>query len=172
MRWQVTAALLPLRRMTDRVWSAWREFWFKPADPTPLAVMRIFSGGMLFYTHLVWGMNLEGFFGPNGWQSATLVRTVQQGQLAWSFWWWVPDGMRLPVHLVCLGVLLLFMLGAFTRVTSILAYLITVSYAYRAPLANYGLDQINGIAALYLAIGPSGAVLSVDMLLGSYWCWY
>ena len=117
--------------------------------------MRILFGGMLFYTHLVWGMNLEGFFGPNGWQSATLVRTVQQGQLAWSFWWWVPDGMRLPVHLICLGILLLFMVGAFTRVTSILAYVITVSYAYRAPLANYGLDQINGIAAFYLAIGPS-----------------
>jgi hypothetical protein len=168
MRWPVTAALLHLRRAGNRVWNPWREFWFKPADPTPLAVMRILFGGMLFYTHLVWGLNLDGFFGPNGWQGEALVRTVQQGQLAWSFWWWVPDGLRLTVHLVSLGVLLLFMLGAFTPVTSVLAYVITVSYAYRAPLANYGLDQINAIAALYLAIGPSGAALSVDRLWRRY----
>ena len=168
MRWPLTAALRQLRRAGNRVWSPWREFWFKPADPTPLAVMRILFGGMLFYTHLVWGLNLEGFFGRNGWQGEALVRTVQQGQLAWSFWWWVPDGLHPVVHVVSLGVLLLFMLGALTPVTSILAYVITVSYAYRAPLANYGLDQINAIAALYLAIGPSGAALSVDRLWRRY----
>ncbi|HUE16213.1 MAG TPA: HTTM domain-containing protein [Planctomycetaceae bacterium] len=168
MRRLVIAALLKARRAASRVWRPWREFWFKPADPTPLAVMRILFGGMLLYTHFVWGLNLDGFFGPNGWQGDTLVRTVQEGQLAWSFWWWVPNGLRLTVHLVSLGILALYMLGAMTRVTSVLAYVITVSYAYRAPLANFGLDQINAIAALYLAIGPSGAVLSVDRLWRRY----
>ena len=168
MRWAVTGALSSLARAGNRLWQPWREFWFTPADPTPLAVMRILFGGMLFYTHLVWGLNLEGFFGPNGWQSETLVRMLQQDQFAWSFWWWVPGGMRLAVHLVSLGVLLLFMLGAWTPVTSVLAYLITISYAYRAPLANFGRDQMNAIAALYLAIGPSGAVLSLDRLWHRY----
>jgi hypothetical protein len=164
MRRLVTATLASSARTAGRVWSAWREFWFTPADPTPLAVMRILFGGMLLYTHIVWGLNLEGFFGPSGWQSETLVRTFQQGQLAWSFWWWVPVSLHLTVHVLCLGVLALYMFGVFTPVTSILAYLITVSYSYRAPLADFGLDQINAIAALYLAIGPSGAVLSVDHL--------
>lgn len=168
MRRVVTAAFVSVQRAAGRLWTRWREFWFKPADPTPLAVMRILFGGMLFYTHLVWGLNLEGFFGPNGWQGTDLVRAVQQDQFAWSFWWWVPDGLRLSVHLISLGVLALYTLGAFTPATSIMAYVITVSYAYRAPLANYGLDQINGIAALYLAIGPSGAVLSVDRLWQRY----
>ncbi len=162
MRRHVTTALTSIGRTAGRVWSAWREFWFTPADPTPLAVMRILFGGMLLYTHIVWGLKLEGFFGPSGWQSETLVRTFQQGQLAWSFWWCVPGSLHLTVHIVCLGVLALYMLGVCTPVTSILAYLITVSYSYRAPLANFGLDQMNAIAALYLAIGPSGAVLSVD----------
>jgi hypothetical protein len=168
MRQIVTAAFISMRRAAGRVWAPWCEFWFKPADPTPLAVMRILFGGMLFYTQLVWGLNLEGFFGHNGWQGDALVRTFQQGQLAWSFWWWVPDGFRLTVHIACLGVLVLYTLGVFTSVTSILAYAITISYSYRAPLANYGLDQINAIAALYLAIGPSGAVLSVDRLWRRY----
>ncbi len=168
MRRLVTAALTSIGHTADRVWSAWREFWFAPADPTPLAVMRILFGGMLLYTHIVWGLNLEGFFGPSGWQSEALVRTFQQGQFAWSFWWWVPGNLYLTVHIVCLGVLALYMLGVCTPVTSILAYLITVSYSYRAPLANFGLDQMNAIAALYLAIGPSGAVFSVDRLWQRY----
>jgi hypothetical protein len=149
-----------------RAWEAlshpWRRFWFEPADPTPLAVMRILFGGMLLYTHLVWGLNLEGFFGPEGWQGTTLVRALQADQFAWSFWWWTPQALHLTVHLLCLLILALFMLGAFTPVTSVLAYLITISYSSRAPMANYGLDQINGLAALYLAIGPSGQALSID----------
>ncbi len=76
----------------------------------------------------------------------------------------MPGGLHLTVHILCLAVLALFAFGVCTPLTSILAYLITVSYAYRAPLANYGLDQINAIAALYLVIGPSGAALSIDRL--------
>ncbi len=150
------------RRRALALYDPWRQFWFTPADPTPLAVMRILFGGMLLYTQLVWGLNLEGFMGADGWQSATLVRTFQSDQFAWSFWWWTPHGLHLTAHLVCLAILALFMFGAFTPVTSVLAYLITISYSSRAPMANYGLDQINGLAALYLAIGPSGSRLSID----------
>ena len=164
MRRTVRAAFPIIRRAVDRVWTPWCDFWFKPADPLPLGVMRILFGGMLFYTHFVWGLNLEGFFGSNGWQGDTLVHAFQQGSHAWSFWWYVPVGLHLAAHILCLLVLALFAFGVCTPLTSILAYLITVSYAYRAPLANYGLDQINAIAALYLAIGPSGAALSIDRL--------
>jgi hypothetical protein len=152
------------QRVWEGVWGPWRRFWFEPADPTPLAVMRILFGGLLLYTQIVWGLNLEGFLGPHGWQGETLVRTLQADQFAWSFWWWIPISLHVTVHLVCLVILAAFMLGAFTPTTSVLAYLITIAYANRAPMANYGLDQINGMAALYLAIGPSGRVLSIDRL--------
>jgi hypothetical protein len=151
-----------VRRGAHALYDPWRHFWFTPADPTPLALMRILFGGMLLYTQIVWGLNLEGFVGADGWQGATLVRTLQSDQFAWSFWWWIPHGLHLTAHIVCLAILAMFLLGAFTPVTSVLAYLITISYASRAPMANYGLDQINGLAALYLAIGPSGRRLSID----------
>jgi hypothetical protein len=161
-----------LRNRIGRAWNAvyvpWRRFWFTPADPTSLAVMRILFGGMLLYTHIVWGLNLEGFFGRDGWQGETLVRTLQSDQFAWSFWWWVPPALHFTIHVLALVILALFMLGALTPVTSVLAYLITISYAARAPMANYGLDQINGLAALYLAIGPSGRRLSIDRLVQNY----
>lgn len=158
------AARARVHRAWHAVYHPWRRFWFEPADPTPLAVMRILFGGMLLYTHIVWGLNLEGFFGPQGWQGTTLVRALQANQFAWSFWWWTPQSLYVAVHLLCLVVLGLFTLGAFTPVTSVLAYLIAISYSNRAPMANYGLDQINGLAALYLAIGPSGRTLSIDRL--------
>ena len=69
--------------------------------------MRILFGAMLLYTHLVWGLNLEGFFGPEGWQGTTLVRTLQADQFAWSFWWWIPQPWHVTVHLLCLLVLAL-----------------------------------------------------------------
>ena len=158
----IPAAVRTSARAWEALYHPWRRFWFEPADPTPLAVMRILFGAMLLYTHLVWGLNLEGFFGPQGWQGTTLVRAVQAEQFAWSFWWWIPQPWHVTAHYLCLLVLALFMLGVFTPVTSVLAYLITISYSSRAPIANYGLDQINGLAALYLAIGPSGRALSID----------
>ena len=47
---------------------------------------------------------------------------------------------------------------------AVLGYLITVSYANRVGIALFGLDDINAVLALYLAIGPSGAAYSLDRL--------
>ncbi len=168
MRRIVTTPLVVLRRSAQPAWDSWRRFWFEPADPLPLGVIRILVGGMLIYTHVIWGQDLEGFLGPDGWQSAELVRSIQRGQWSWSFWWWVPHRFFGAAHVAALVILLFNFVGAFTPVTSVLAYLITISYASRAPIANYGLDQVNGIASLYLAIGQSGQCLSLDRLYRRY----
>ena len=39
---------------------------------------------------------------------------LQADQFVWSFWWWVPDGLRLTVHFVCLWSCALYMLGVLT----------------------------------------------------------
>jgi hypothetical protein len=140
----------------------WDRFWFKPADPVVLSLMRVLVGGMLFYTHIVWGMNLPAFFSADGWNSPEVIRRMQEGMFSPTFWWYVPETMMWPVHLVCLSVLFLFWIGCCTRVTSVLSFLITISYSYRAQMANYGLDQINGLLCLYLCVGASGGALSVD----------
>ena len=38
---------------------AWNRFWFRPADPLVLGVLRVLVGSMLFYSHLVWTLDLE-----------------------------------------------------------------------------------------------------------------
>ena len=61
------------------MYEGWDAFWFTPADPTLLGVIRVLTGLMLLYTHAVWGIVLGDFFGPAGWLSEGLVRNLQEG---------------------------------------------------------------------------------------------
>ncbi len=149
----------------------WVRFWFTPADPASLGVLRILVGGMLIYSHLVWGINLPGFLGPDGWNSEEVIREFQKGQWTYSFWWDVPVASMQTVHQCCIGILALFCLGFLTRITSVLAFVIHVSYCQRASISTYGLDQIAGILSLYLMIGPCGAAYSIDGLFRRFWRW-
>lgn len=146
---------------------AWNRFWFAPADPITLGLMRLLVGSMLVYTHLVWGIDFESFVGDAGWNGEQLVREYQSGSLAPSFWWYVEPGWYHVVHWVSILVLALFTIGFATRITSVLSMIVVVSYSYKAVLSNYGLDQINSILTFYLCIGPSGAALSVDRMISN-----
>ena len=161
--------LTSVGRRLDHGIAAWHRFWFEPLDPLMLGVMRLLTGWLLFYNLLVWSLELETFFGRNGLQPLAAVQRVYASRFVFSFWLWVADYNLWPVHIVCIIVAALFCLGAATRVTSILAFLITISYSQRVPVANFGFDQILGMMCLYLALAPCGAAMSVDMLLRRWW---
>jgi uncharacterized membrane protein YphA (DoxX/SURF4 family) len=124
------------------------------------------AGSLLFYTHLVWAMNLLEFLGPNAWIPGDLARELHRGGYAWSYLWYIDSPALLwTVHVLALIVLAMFTVGLFTRVTSVLAFLITVSYCHRLTGAFFGLDQVNAMLAMYLMLGPCGAVYSLDRWL-------
>ncbi|MCA9081469.1 MAG: HTTM domain-containing protein, partial [Planctomycetaceae bacterium] len=83
-------------------------------------------------------------------------------------WWYIPEAYLSTFHWCCMTALVMYTLGLGTSVTKWLAPVITISYANRAPNANFGLDQINAMLALYLALGPCGAKLSLDRLLSKW----
>ncbi len=143
----------------------WNAFWYTPADPTLLGFLRVCTGLMLVYTHAVWGLALNDFFGPTSWQSPALVRAMEAGQYTYSFWFWVPVQWMWPAYAVSMLIFVLFTLGLWTRVTSVLALFTAISYAHRVPAALFGLDQINVMLTMYLSIGPSGQALSLDRWL-------
>lgn len=144
----------------------WNRFWFTPADPATLGLIRLCGGAMIFYTHLVWTLDLEGFFGPQSRISSDFARAFHNSDWAWSHWFWTDSPAVLwTVHILALVVLAMFAVGLCTRITSVLTFAIVVAYAHRVPGALFGLDQINGLLALYLMIGPSGAAFSVDSWL-------
>ena len=159
------------QRKQRRIRGEWERFWFSRVDPTLVGVLRILTGLMLLYTHAVWGLRLHEFFGSHSWTSPGLVQQLHDSQFAFSYLWWVNDDWLVATHLLAFLVLLAFTCGLFTRITSVLTFVVLVSYANRAPAALFGLDQINAMLTLYLAIGylatpPESRSLSLD-----HWRW-
>jgi predicted DCC family thiol-disulfide oxidoreductase YuxK len=140
----------------------WDAFFFTPADPTALGLIRVATGLLAFWSVLVLGLDLHDYFGSDGWAEPSAVRAAQRS-LAWSFWFLVPDsGLRLA-WLMCLAVLALFTVGLLSRWTAVLAWVIVVSTVRRVPVALYGFDQVLSPLTLYLAAtGASGQAVSLD----------
>ena len=156
--------LAPVRRLSKDaadLGAAYHRFWFAPSAPHTLAVLRILVGGMCLYGTAVWGLALDEFLSDAGFQPAGLI----EPRTGPSLWFFVPDSLRWPVHLACLAVLALYTAGAGTAVTSKLAFVVVASYAHRAPMATFGLDQIETFLTLYLCLAPCGAAYSIDAWL-------
>jgi hypothetical protein len=162
---------------------AWERFWFSPADPTPLGLIRICCGLITLYVHIAYSFGLLQYLGPNGWIGEKTVQYVRyqqpifapgpgwsqqpekfaDGQYYWSIYFHLTDPAAIwAVHLTILVAILLFTVGFCTRVTTVLAWLGAMSYVQRAPTTLFGMDTMMMILLVYLKIGPSGAALSVD----------
>lgn len=46
---------------------SWEQFWFTPADPTLLALIRVSCGLLVAYTLLIYGFTLQEFMGEHAW---------------------------------------------------------------------------------------------------------
>ena len=145
--------------------TAWNNFWFTPTSAHALAIIRILTGALAFYTLLVWSIDFDGFI--NGGLISPeyrdlLHRTPLESAMSWSHFDWIGASLRMPVHIVGLVIVALFTLGFYTRVTAILTALLVISYSNRAMGALFGLDQMLAMLTLYLAISRCGDALSID----------
>jgi hypothetical protein len=140
----------------------WNTFFFTPASPTSLGCLRIAAGLLAFWSLLVFGLDLQDYFGSKGWADPELIRSTQR-PLAWSFWFLVGDEWLRAVWCLCLAVLALYTLGLFGRVTAVLSWVIVVSTTRRVPIALFGFDQVLSVLTFYLAVsGASGQSVSLD----------
>ena len=166
---------------------AWNRFWFKPIDPTGLGLIRVLCGLLLFYNTLVYSYDFFSYVGPNSWLDLATQKYVrkeyqitvppgnwtdlprvyeEKGAYLWSIFFHVHDpAWVVAIHVGILGVMLLFTVGLWTRVTSVLAWVGALQYVERLPTSMFGQDTMLIILALYLMIGNSGAALSVDRWL-------
>ncbi|MDC0936021.1 HTTM domain-containing protein [Pirellulales bacterium] len=162
-----------VRNYLADLWQAWNQFWFTPADPAVLSLIRLLAGAMMLYTHFIWSLDLEGFIGPDGWIPVERMRELQTipGAEApqasvWSVFFWIKSTWLLwTVHVIALAAFACLMLGLFSRTAAVVAYLLAVSYAHRVtPGAFFGLDKVNLFLAMYLMLGPCGARYSLDRI--------
>ncbi|MCA9133588.1 MAG: hypothetical protein KDA45_10555, partial [Planctomycetales bacterium] len=146
--------------------SGWDHFWFTPRLPHTLAVMRMACGAMLVYVHAVWASQLSDFMGPRAWLSTAVVRDLHRGDWAWSWLWYIDSPLGLLLHQsVAILVSLLMAVGCFSRLTTPLAWWMTLMVCHRMTGALFGLDQIVVMLAMYLSFSQCGSVWSVDASL-------
>lgn len=164
----------------------WDRFWFRPADPTTLCLIRVFAGLLILYVHISYSWRLLDFVGPNGWLDArtadwvlrnqeiyTLPTTwegtvvqVDQGNYYWSPFFHITDTRWIVgLHVFFLVSMALFTLGLWTRYTSLLSWIGAMAYVQRAAVTVFGMDTMMMIVLFYLMIGPSGATFSLDRWL-------
>jgi len=159
-----------LRGLTDYLGSAWNRFWFAPSDALDLSVLRIAVGLLLLVWQLSFTPDLLTWFGPDGWFNATVYDRMVTSQatgpaasldhLSYLFvtsptWLWT-------LHAASAVVLLLFTLGLWTRVTSILAWCVTLAYLHRAPFLAGPAESVLVMLVAYLALSRCGDWLSLD----------
>ena len=91
------------------------------------------------------------------------------GQATFSLWYHVfePAEMRVA-HAVILLVMVMFTLGLFTRITSVLTCLAAASFIHRNPQVLFGQDTMMNILLIYLMVANSGAALSLDRVIARY----
>lgn len=149
----------------------WDRFWFAPRRSHTLAGIRICTGAMLLYTHLVLAVDLESFLGANAWISPDMARQLHDGSFgindgAWSYLWYATSPTILWIHqLLAIAVTLCMTIGLATRVVVPIAWLMQLMFMHRLTGALFGLDQVTTMLVTYLVIAPSGSVWSVDSWL-------
>jgi len=145
---------------------AWNAFWFTPADPLPLAVIRIATGVILTWACIVWLLDADAFFGTRGWLRPDQVWRQNDQPWQWSLYFAAasPTMIRVVAGISLVAAILLT-IGLATPLAALVSLVGLVSAANRAPLNVFGLDDTLGMLLVPLLVGPSGGRLSVDALL-------
>jgi hypothetical protein len=144
---------------------AWDRFFFTPADPTPLALVRVAVGLLLLWDFGWLGADLSAWLGPKGWADPAVVREgLRPG--AWSLWLMVPGAGVVPLYVVALASAALLTLGLGARWAAPIAWALAASTNRRVPVMLFGFDQTVATWALYLAAtGAGGQALALDRLI-------
>jgi hypothetical protein len=165
----------------------WDRFWFSPADAYSLGLLRVIGGLLLLYTHISYGFDLLSYVSPElGWldgQATQFFRKevpvqafptnwadqpveVGKGAFYWSIYYHVQDPRWIyTIHYGFFAILVLFTIGLWTRVTTVLAWIISLCYIQRITNMLFGMDAMLAIFLFYMMIAPCGDYFSVDRLL-------
>src|SRR5262249_50899508 len=161
----------PKRGVVD----GWVRFWFTPADPIGLHWVRVFAGLVFLFWLLPFAGQLDAFYGAQGWIDSeayyemsradqrlqAILSGAEQGippqpvpPRGWSLLYlvWNDSGMLHAFYWGSLAVILLFTLGLCTRVTSVLTWMIVVSFLAN-PVLRFEAEFLLVIVAMYLMVG-------------------
>lgn len=152
--------------LSERLLRPWNAFWFAPRDAATLSVMRIAVGAVALYWEASYTLDLMRFFGPDGFFPLVDVQLARGSTFPRSYFELASDRTVIwAMHGAGLVVLALFTAGLFTRITSVAALFVVLSYIHRAPAVASQAEPILAMLLLYLCLGPCGARYSIDRIL-------
>ncbi len=163
--------------LCESIGRGWNRFWFTPVDPLPLSVLRILAGCVAMYYLASYGFDLQRWFGPGGLLPAEAVRRLlgvsefspveeQEAVFHFSYLYFTDSpGALWVMHGLGMLVAVLFTVGLFTRITSVLSLVAVLAYVHRGPMIAGPLEPVLTMVLFYLCFGPSGQYLSIDQLL-------
>jgi len=138
---------------------SWMNFWFAPIDAVGLHFVRIFTGMVLIFWLLSFAGYQDALFGLTGWFDAQAIKDTARlpGGAPVPFGWSILylAGNETAVHAMYWGsivILLAFTIGLFTRVTSVLSWVIVVSFTLN-PAISFDADFLLVVFAFYLMVG-------------------
>lgn len=149
----------------------WEEFWLKPADPRPLATIRVVVGLTALLYLWSFSGDLARWLGPAGLLSPRAAELLTAGiderpQYRFSILNLADTPAELSaIHVGCLVITAAFTIGLATRVSAALTLAVVLSYIHRTAAVGSLLDAVLPMFLLYLVIAPAGAFLSIDRLL-------
>jgi hypothetical protein len=146
----------PLRTLR----AGWTQFWFTPRPTSTLAVFRIVFGLVAIGWTASLAPNLFTFFGPDG-----VLPHHRNGPGVWG----LLELSNQPLVLVGLFTVVLLAalalaLGWRSRLAAVVVFVGILSFERRNPMIINSGDGLIRNLALYLALSPCGAALSLDRL--------
>jgi len=156
-----------VRRRLTVIGQAWQSFWFQPQPMYTLGVVRMAFGALA----ILWGLWLlpmrDGLLDANG-----VTPTQPSTAHAWGlFAVWNTNGAMLIGIVVLVLAAFALLVGWHSRLAAILVFILIMSFERRIPLAFNSGDALVRVEALFIAISPCGAALSLDQrrTTGSFW---
>jgi Vitamin K-dependent gamma-carboxylase len=156
-----------VRRRLTVIGQAWQSFWFQPQPMYTLGVVRMAFGALA----ILWGLWLlpmrDGLLDANG-----VTPTQPSTAHTWGlFAVWNTNGAMLIGIVVLVLAAFALLVGWHSRLAAILVFILIMSFERRIPLAFNSGDALVRIEALFIAISPCGAALSLDQrrTTGSFW---
>ncbi len=155
-----------IRSLWSDTQSNWSKFWFDASTAHTLAVVRICTGLMLAYIHAIWWFDGRAFFGPDALIDQPTIQLLHEQDYAWSYLWFTDSLWLIAIHqAVAILASLAMAAGLFGRLSTVLAWFLTLMVCHRATGLLFGLDQTVMMLAFGLVIAPSSSVLSISSLV-------
>jgi len=152
----------------QRAWEAWSAWWFSDVDLRNVALLRIGFGLLALWMYVpMWG-DLSWALADSGvFPLAERASAYGPHRITLFANPWLQIGDLATIRLLFagfLGVLVMVVLGVFSRFSVLVAWLFVVSMANRNAVWSDGSDVVLKVFGFYLLFMPTGRVWSVDAI--------